>query len=612
MVPDQFLDTLLSLPALEDAGVSPDGRWAAWTWFRAGPAADVYAVPTDGSIPPIRLTNTPENTYLVSWTADSRAVLVQQDQEGDERMQLFRVDLDQPGVMHPLTEEAPNFYLQGGQLHPNGRWLIYGANVDENGEEIEATWVYRHDLETGTRHVLACPQEPAYCDPELNLQGTYILYTRQDLDPAGAQVWMVDSDGEVDREVLNFGADVSVVATWFPDGERVLVLAEEATYRRLGVWSRDTDAIHWLIDDPDRNIERAFVPFGESPVIVIVELQEARARASLLDIGTGSETRLPDVPGNLIPLYPLGTGMWIGEYYSSTHPKDLVRFSLNDLRPEAFVSLTRIWERTAIRSQDLTPAEDFRWRSVDGLEIQGWLYRTQQKVQGTIVFIHSGPAMHSEDNAHSFIQFAVSQGFHVLAPNYRGSTGFSFAYQEAIKQDGLGGREQEDIRTGIEALIAAGIAEPGKIGVTGASYGGYSSWCQITRYPPEIVAAAAPVNGMTDLVVDYETTRPDLRPYVEEMLGGRPDQMPERYYERSPIHFVSNIKGHLLIVQGSNDPNVTPEHVRAVTEALQQAGIDYQVLTFEDEGHDISRPENRKILYAQLASFFGNVFATVS
>src|SRR5690349_11001750 len=143
MSSDSYLEALLALPAIYDAAVAPDGRWVAWTWFRAGPTADVYAAPTDGSSAPIRLTDTPENASLVAWTPDSRAVLVQQDHEGDERMQLFRVDLDRPGVMQPLTEPDPNYFLRGGQLHPNERWLVYGANVDAaTGAEIEPTWIY--------------------------------------------------------------------------------------------------------------------------------------------------------------------------------------------------------------------------------------------------------------------------------------------------------------------------------------------------------------------------------------------------------------------------------------------------------------------------------------
>jgi len=123
------------------------------------------------------------------------------------------------------------------------------------------------------------------------------------------------------------------------------------------------------------------------------------------------------------------------------------------------------------------------------------------------------------------------------------------------------------------------------------------------------VAASAPICGMTDLVVDYETTRPDLRPYSEEMMGGSPNQVPKRYYECSPIHFVGNIKGRLLIVQGLQDPNVTPENVRTVTSALQKAEIKYQLLTFEDEGHGISKPQNQKILYLRLLEFFESSFS---
>src|SRR5439155_26151879 len=130
------------------------------------------------------------------------------------------------------------------------------------------------------------------------------------------------------------------------------------------------------------------------------------------------------------------------------------------------------WERTGLTPDDLAAAQDYRWRSVDGLEIQGWLYRTKENLRGTIVFVHGGPTGHSQDQINAQIQFFVRQGFNVLDPNYRGSTGFSLTYREAIKVDGWGGREQDDIRSGIEAMLAAGIAEPFKIGITGTSDGG--------------------------------------------------------------------------------------------------------------------------------------------
>jgi dipeptidyl aminopeptidase/acylaminoacyl peptidase len=228
------------------------------------------------------------------------------------------------------------------------------------------------------------------------------------------------------------------------------------------------------------------------------------------------------------------------------------------------------------------------------------------------VLVHGGPTHHAEDRFNAQIQYLASRGFNVLVPNYRGSTGFGLPFQESIKEDGWGGREQEDVRCGIEALMRAGVAEPGRVGVTGTSYGGYSAWWAITHFGPDVAAAAAPICGMTDLVVDYYATRPDLRPYSEEMMGGSPEEVPDRYRERSPINHVANIGGELLIVQGLRDPNVTPDNVHAVTRALDEHDVPYELLTFEDEGHGIARPKNLKILYPRLANFFEGAFSRSS
>jgi len=273
------------------------------------------------------------------------------------------------------------------------------------------------------------------------------------------------------------------------------------------------------------------------------------------------------------------------------------------------VPLAQPFANSALGPADFAAPEDFRWRSVDGLDIQGWLYRPAAPAKGLVVQVHGGPTAHSEDALSAFIQACVAAGFAVLDPNYRGSTGFGLAFREAIRQDGWGGREQDDIRTGAEAVIARGLAPAGKVAVTGTSYGGYSAWCAATRWPATLLAAAAPICGMTDLVVDYHSTRPDLRPYSEEMLGGSPDEVPERYRERSPIHFVDRIAARLLIVQGMNDPNVTPENLHQVEAALKAAAIPYETLLFDDEGHGIRKPRNLRLLYARLIAFFAAAFA---
>ncbi len=609
-VTETFLDAILSLPAIYPylLQVSPDGKWVAWSWYGIRNVADVYVAPTDGSAAPLQLSETDEHTLVISWTHDSRALIVAQDADGDERYQLFRIDLERQCVLVPLTEPDPAFFLRGGDLHPNGRWLVYGANFDfERAQEIEPTWVYRHDLQTGERRVLARPRKAGFVLPHLSPTGEYMVYNRTDEHPAGRQTWLVDIHGKHDREILNFGPQVKTYAGWFPDGRRLVVLSDRPTYTRLGVFDLVTNELRWLIDDPLRAIEEAFVPYG-SRDIVIVERQDARTHVSLLNPDTQREEHLPEIPGELLLLAPVGAREWVAHYSSSRQPDDIVRLSLDDLDPSHFTSLTRVWERTPLTPNDLTPAEDFRWTSVDGMPMQGWLYRARGKPHGMIVFVHGGPTYHSPDWINATIQYLAQQGFNVFDPNYRGSTGFGVAFREAIKQEGWGGSEQEDIRTGIEALIAAGIAERGKIGITGTSYGGYSSWFALTHFPPELIAAAVPICGMTDLVVDYETTRPDLRPYSEEMMGGSPFQVPQRYYERSPINFIENIRAPLLIVQGMQDPNVTPENVRVVTARLQDHGIEYQLLAFENEGHGIARRENRKTLLGHMVPFFASAF----
>jgi tricorn protease-like protein len=102
-----FLDQLLTLPTVRAAYLSPDRRWLAYEWYRLRPFQDVFAVPTDGSSAPVALTSTRQVTRLVGWAPDSRAVLVSQDHDGDERASLFRVDLDRPGALQPLTEDRP-------------------------------------------------------------------------------------------------------------------------------------------------------------------------------------------------------------------------------------------------------------------------------------------------------------------------------------------------------------------------------------------------------------------------------------------------------------------------------------------------------------------------
>jgi dipeptidyl aminopeptidase/acylaminoacyl peptidase len=605
---NDFLEALLTIPAIYNYKISPNSRFVAFTWKNVHPNLDVFLVPTDGSKRPIALTKTPEATFIVDFAPESKSVIVGEDKNRNERVRLFKVAIDKPREMIPLTEEDPPFFLRGGMLHPNRKWLVYGANYDlEKKKEIEPTWVYRQNLENRDKIVLAKPKKPTWLYPQLNKHGTHVLYNRKELHPKGEQYWLVDIEGEEDREILNFGPKAKVEALWLPDGQRVGFITETKNgkaqkYYSLGIYNTQTEEITWLIDNPDRNIERIHSPINSHHLIVL-EYQKATVTPSIINLTNMKEKFLTKIKGSLIPIGPVTNEEWVGLYYSSTQPHEIVKFDLNNVAPSRFQTLTHVWERTRVKREDLAPAEDFWWKAKDGLKIHGWLYHSKIASKKIIVYVHGGPTAHSEDAINPQIQYYTSRGFNVLDPNYRGSTGYGVEFEDLIRVNGWGSDEQEDIWSGIKALIERGIAEKGKIGVTGTSYGGYSSWYAITK-ASELVSAAVPICGMTDLVVDYKTTRPDLRPYSEEMMGGSPKEVPERYYERSPINFVHQIKGGLMIVQGARDPNVTPKNVEEVRKRLDKEGIKYELLVFKDEGHGILKTKNQKILFRKIADFF--------
>ncbi len=607
---DGFLDRLLDVPALVAASIAPAGNVAAWSWAGRTQASETFLKAIGTEHEPVRLHGEGEDVTFQSWRVDGAELLLTVSRDGSERDRLLRVAL---ATMKPaaLTESDPTYFLTGGDLDPRGRYVVYGANVDPaTGAAIEASWVIRQDLATRERVVLARPARPNRLRPTINTPGTHVLYSRKDRHPAGRQYWLVDIDGKNEREILNLGDAVDLRAHWAPSGQQVVVLADSDSHRRVGLWLMESSLIHWLADDPNNQVEDAFVPWG-SGSIAFIESAQGGKHVWLLDVATRQRVAWPKVEGGtLLPIQPLpGGNAWAARFYHARQPDDLVRVTVEGGRLTSLASMTNLPKLVGSLTEQLIAPEDFRWTAKDGLSIQGWLYRARGQARGTIVDIHGGPTWHVENRFDAQTQYLLRRGFNVFQPNYRGSTGFSLRFQHAIEKEGWGGAEQEDIRSGIQALIERGIATAGRIGVTGVSYGGYSSWWAITHFPPELVAAAAPVCGMTDLVVDYETTRPDLRPYSEQMMGGSPSQAPERYRERSPIHAVANIKGKLLIVQGMRDPNVTPQNVVAVRRALDAAGIGYQLLTFEDEGHGIRKRANNRILFRRLADFFEAAFA---
>jgi dipeptidyl aminopeptidase/acylaminoacyl peptidase len=602
---------MIAIPYIRHWKVSPNKRYIALTVNRIQENYDVFLKTTYSSGALVPLTKTPESTVVRDWAPDSKSILVSEDKAGDERMTLYRVFLENPIDMQPLTQIEPNYYIRGGAFGSRGDYIAYAMNYDiDTKRETETFRIVIQDLESKEQLVVARPDKPTYPELDVDPLNRYILYKRSDVDPSGSQWWIVTLDGDEDREILNFGPTAKVEAQWTYDG---LILFNTDTYEgertdvvSVGLLDVMSGKIDWLsTPDAGGTYSSSRVP-EYSHHIVLGETIEAKKRPYIYDLETNLLTNAIAKSGNLWPITNLDNDEWLGLFYSSTSPRTIVKFNLDSLDPETFTPITDILSYSNIDQKELTPAEDFRWISSDNTMIHGWLYKSANPNGRTIVYVHGGPTYHSEDAFDMKIQYFCSLGYNVLDPNYRGSTGYGVNFRELIKKDGWGGFDKEDVKTGIEALIEKGIAIPHRVGIFGTSYGGYMSWNAITHFPTKVVAAAAPICGMTDLKVDYETTRPDLRPYSEEMMGGSPSDVPEIYKERSPINYAQNIQGKLLIVQGLRDPNVTKANVAEVGKRLDKHKIQYDKLVFDDEGHGIIREGNVKTLLQRLVEFFNS------
>ncbi len=625
---NDFISSLLDLPFIGSAKRSPDGKYVALIAMGIHTNVDVFYLSIDKSIPLTALTYNEEFSYLVDWFPDSKSVIISQDTDGNERSTYYRVFLDKPNELIPITQINPEFYIRGGSITKNGKFLFYSANYDfTNKKELETSTLISKNLENDEIITLTTGSKSYDIYPEINNQATLLLYNRSEEDPAGTQYWLINVDGSNDREILNFGSKAKLEASWHPKGKMITFTTDHFDGKQLdinlaGLYDIDSGKISWINKENESSLpglknelinkDLAICYFDEyePDIIVLGEISKAKTQYYFYNFQDERLTVLPRLSGNIGFYNRLSNDEWLASYSSSNQPTTIISIPLSKFENLSIDNFAYYYDNfggSSITQDQLVTAEDYEWTSVDNEKIHGWFYPSSTSSDKLIVYVHGGPTSHSRDALNAEIQYYIHRGFNVLDPNYRGSTGYGVPFREKIKEDGWGGREQADIAYGVRSLIKEGKVSKGKVAITGTSYGGYSAWCAITKYP-NIFEVSIPVCGMTDLIVDYETTRPDLRPYSEEMMGGKPKDVPERYYEGSPINFINEIKGKLLIIQGANDPNVTPANVIAVENALHKAEVEYESSIYEDEGHGIIKKGNRKKKYQEIADFVDSWF----
>ncbi|MFI6584610.1 prolyl oligopeptidase family serine peptidase [Embleya sp. NPDC050493] len=239
---------------------------------------------------------------------------------------------------------------------------------------------------------------------------------------------------------------------------------------------------------------------------------------------------------------------------------------------------------------DLAPgvrATSYTVHSTDGTPLQLWVCRPPD-ADGPLPLVlnlHGGPNLVSVDSYNPQAQAWVAAGVAYASLNYRGSVTFGRRFREGFIGS-IGDRELEDIESAVRRLVADGIADAGRVFVTGASYGGFLSLLSAGRLP-KLFAGAMAFVPMADWVTAYDDMNPALRAAWKAFFGAAPDLDPDRYRRSSPITYVEAVRAPVWIVQATHDTRTPPKQAYAYAKALQRAGGDVRIDWFSG-GHETS------------------------
>jgi dipeptidyl aminopeptidase/acylaminoacyl peptidase len=234
----------------------------------------------------------------------------------------------------------------------------------------------------------------------------------------------------------------------------------------------------------------------------------------------------------------------------------------------------------------LGAVETISWENSEGGPIEGVLTKPVGYTPGVryplIVNPHGGPSSANTESFSSLNQVLAANGFLVLQVNFRGSTGYGQKHLNANQQNwGIG--DYDDIMTGVDALIARGIADPNRMVAYGWSYGGYMTFWMATQ--TDRFKLISPGAGLTNLYSMYSTT--DIPAYLGWFFG-TPWDNPAIYDKLSPIRHVKNVKSKILIMHGANDARVPPTQADEFYRALKDLGKDVTYVRYPRQGHGIT------------------------
>lgn len=581
------LEGLLRMPFVEiDGGfdISPDGHHVAFAWNLSG-EWEIYEADLRDLNEPRLLSGGPGGKFAPRYSPDGLRVAYVVDFDGGENFHIFSQDLMggepfAPGQRSADLTPGISFAVQPNFCYsPGGEQIAFLA--DKSG--CFATYVMPSN--GGEARLLLDNGFPAW-DVVWAPDGRRLAVMSEG-HGQDYYIFIISLDGSENWPIAVNGAPINAHnPAWSPDGTRLAFRSDFPNgFHQVGLFELETRNVSWLTQEQANcrvprwsrdGSQLTYIRAQGASDKVVVHALDGEARE--FEVETGVHARPHFTPDAKHVVFGFG---------NPRLPPALWRLESESGKLRQLMGSPK--EGTAQVPAALP--EQITYPGRDGARVPALLFRSADAGIHTpaVVMIHGGPSWHFQADWYPMMSHLASRGLTVLAPNYRGSTGYGRDWQHANRFD-LGGIDTDDVAAGARYLMDAALADPRRIAVTGQSHGGYLTMSCLTRYP-DLWCAGSAVVPFLNWFTSHQNSREDLQHWDIENFGD-PVENHDLWHERSPFFFLDRVKAPVQMICGENDPRCPASESIQARDRLVELGKEVDFVLYRGEGHAFLKTEN--------------------